>query len=297
MRNISFIGLGAMGTPMALNLIKKKNNLFLYDINTKNYKHFSKNDSKICSNYIDLCKNSDIFISMLPDGKALTNLVLGKNGIINFIKKKSFFIDCSSIDYKTTIKVSNEFAKKGIKFIDAPVSGGVSGAKNASLTIMVGGSKNSYTHVKKILNVLGKNIIYVGKSGSGQIVKACNNMMLGINMIGVSEAFTLANHYGINSKTFFDVTSKSTGSSWAMLNHLPIKGIVKTSAANNKYKPGYSANLILKDLSIARDMAKKVSLKALMGSKAFEIYTSFCKKNKSNLDYSAIIQSLFKSRK
>ena len=107
MRNISFIGLGAMGTPMALNLIKKKYNLFLYDINTKNYKYFSKNDSKICYNYKDLCSNSDIFISMLPDGKALTNLVLRKNGIINFIKKKSFFIDCSSIDYKTTIKVSN----------------------------------------------------------------------------------------------------------------------------------------------------------------------------------------------
>ena len=297
MRNISFIGLGAMGTPMALNLIKNKYNLFLYDINTKNYKHFSNSNAKICNNYNDLSINSNIFISMLPDGKALSNLVLGKNGIINCIKKQSVFIDCSSVDYKTTIRVSNEFKKKGIKFLDAPVSGGVSGAKNASLTIMVGGNRNSYKHVARIFNALGKNIIYVGKSGSGQIVKACNNMMLGINMIGVSEAFTLASHYGINSKIFFDIVSKSTGSSWAMLNHLPIKGIVKTSAANNQYKPGYSAKLILKDLSIARDMAKKVSLKALMGSKAFEIYASFCKKNKSNLDYSAIVQSLFKFRK
>ncbi len=294
MRNISFIGLGAMGSPMALNLIKNKYNLFLYDINTKNYKPFLNNNSKICSNYNDLTDNSNIFISMLPDGKALSNLVLGKNGIMNFIKKKSVFIDCSSIDYKTTIKVSNEFAKKGIKFLDAPVSGGVSGAKNASLTIMVGGNKNSYDHVKKLLNFLGKNVIYVGKSGSGQIVKACNNMMLGINMIGVSEAFTLASQYGINSKTFFEIASKSTGSSWAMLNHLPIKGIVKNSAANNKYKPGYSAKLILKDLSIAKDMAKKASLNTFMGRKAHSIYTLFCKKNKSNLDYSAIIKSVLK---
>ena len=159
---------------------------------------------------------------------------------------------------------------------------------------MVGGKKNTYNDAKEILSVLGKNIIYVGKSGSGQIVKACNNMMLGINMIGVSEAFTLASKYGISKKTFFEISSKSSGSSWAMLNHLPIKGIIKTAAANNRFKPGYAAKLILKDLSIAKQMAKKISLNIFMGKKAFDLYNSFCRKNKSNLDYSAIIKSLFK---
>ena len=112
MQNISFIGLGAMGTPMALNLLKKKYNLFLYDINTKNYKKFYKSKAKICNNYKDLSSKSDVFISMLPDGKALSNLVLGKNGIINFIKKDSIFIDCSSVDYETTLKISDAFTKK-----------------------------------------------------------------------------------------------------------------------------------------------------------------------------------------
>ena len=293
MPNISFIGLGAMGTPMALNLIKQKHNLYLFDINKKNYKKFQKTKSKISHNHIDLTKNSEIFISMLPDGKALASLIFGKNGIINHIKKNSIFIDCSSTDYKTTIEVSKAFFKKGIKFLDAPVSGGVFGAKKASLTIMVGGKKKTFDSVSKILNVLGKNIIYVGKSGSGQIVKACNNMMLGINMIGISEAFTLANKYGIESKIFYEICSKSTGSSWAMLNHLPVKGIVKTSAANNNYKPGYAAKLILKDLKIAKNMAEKVSLRTIMGKKAFDIYNKFCKNNKYNLDYSAIIKSLY----
>ena len=294
MQNISFIGLGAMGTPMALNLLKKKYNLFLYDINTKNYKKFYNSKAKICYNYLDLSRKSDVFISMLPDGKALSNLVIGKNGIINFINKDSTFIDCSSVDYETTLKISDAFKKKSIQFIDAPVSGGVSGAEQATLTIMVGGQKNTYNDAKEILSVLGKNIIYVGKSGSGQIVKACNNMMLGINMIGVSEAFTLASNYGISQKTFFEISSKSSGSSWAMLNHLPIKGIIKTAAANNRFKPGYAAKLILKDLSIAKQMAKKISLNIFMGKKAFDLYNLFCRNDKNNLDYSAIIKSLFK---
>ena len=126
---------------------------------------------------------------------------------------------------------------------------------------MVGGDKKAFDKSKNLLKILGKNIIYVGKSGTGQIVKACNNMMLGINMIGVCEAFLLAKKYKINLKKFFEITSKSSGSSWAMNTHLPIKGIVKSSAANNNFKPGYAANLILKDLQISQEMAKHVILK------------------------------------
>ena len=294
MKNISFIGLGAMGVPMALNLIKKKYNLYLYDINKKNYKFFKNYESKIAFNYNDLTKNANIFISMLPDGKALSNLVLGKNGIIHLIKKNSIFIDCSSVDYQTTLNVSKAFKKKGIKFLDARVSGGVSGAKNASLTIMVGGTKETFNHAKKVLNTLGENVIHIGKNGSGQIVKACNNMMLGINMVGVCEAFLLAKKYNIDLKKFYDIASKSSGSSWAMNTHLPIEGIVKSSAANNNFKPGYAAKLILKDLQIAQDMAKHVNIKTSLGSKALKLYKKFCNLDKHNLDYSAIIKILSK---
>ena len=245
-------------------------------------------------NFDELGKNSNVFITMLPDGKALYNLVLGKNGMIRRIKENSVFIDCSSSDYESTIKVSQALKKKNIRFLDAPVSGGVSGAKNATLTIMVGGNKSAFNKSKKILKCLGNNIIHIGNSGSGQIVKACNNMMLGINMIGVCEAFLLAKKFGIDLKKFYKICATSTSASWAMQNHLPIQGIVKSSAANNKFKPGYAAKLILKDLKISQEMSKSVKLNTRMGKKALELYKKFCSQDQNNLDYAAIIKILIK---
>ena len=290
MNKVSFIGLGNMGMPMALNLIKKKYKLNLYDIDKKLYKYFVKTDATPISELNQLTDNSNVFITMLPDGKALNRLVLGKEGIINTIKKNSIFIDCSSSDYNSTIKVSRALYKKKVNFLDAPVSGGVYGAQNASLTIMVGGNINGYRKVKKILSCMGKKVIHVGNSGAGQIVKACNNMMLGINMIGVCEAFLLAKKFGINQKKFFEITSISSGSSWAMLNHLPFKGIINSTAANNKFKPGYAAKLILKDLNISQEMSKKINFNTILGKKALELYKSFCNQDKKNLDYAAIIK-------
>ncbi len=294
MTHISFIGLGNMGNPMALNLIKKKHKLNIYDLNPKLFKPFIKTNAEISNNIENLSKDSRFFISMLPDGKALKSLVLGSGGLLNHIKKNDILIDCSSVDYDTTVEVSKALTKKEAYLLDAPVSGGVSGAKNATLTIMVGGKKKIFNDTKFIFDCLGKNVIYVGNSGSGQIVKACNNMMLGINMIGVCEAFSLASKYGIKNKTFFEICSKSSSSSWAMLNHLPVKGIVESSAANNNYKPGYAAKLILKDLKIAQGMSKNVSFAASMGKKAHELYSNFCKSGKENLDYSAIIKYLLR---
>ena len=294
MNNISFIGLGNMGNPMATNLITKNYNLKIYDINPILYKPFKKTNALVANTLDKLTEDSNVFITMLPDGKALYKLILGKNGLINSIKNNSIFIDCSSSDYDATIEVSKALNKKNIKFLDAPVSGGVSGAKNGSLTIMVGGNKNAFNKSKKILKCLGNNIIHIGDSGSGQIVKACNNMMLGINMIGVCEAFLLANKFGIDKKKFYDICVTSTSSSWAMQNHLPVAGIVKNSAANNKFKPGYAAKLILKDLKISQEMAKSAKLNTTMGKKALELYKIFCNQDKNNLDYTAIIKILNK---
>ena len=292
MNNIYFIGLGNMGSHMALNLIKKKYSLSIFDINSKLYSAFENKNVKIASKPIDLAPENNVFISMLPDGNALMKLLLGGQGLASKIKKNSIFIDCSSSDYASTLKASNILSKRGVKFLDAPVSGGVTGAKSASLTIMVGGEIKVFKKAKKILSCMGKNIIYVGKTGSGQIVKACNNMMLGINMIGICEAFLLSKKLGISPEKFFDICSKSTGSSWAMMNHLPIKGIVKSSAANNRFKPGYAAKLILKDLKISQNMAKAANVNTEVGKKAFFLYKKFCKNNRGNLDYSAIIKKL-----
>ena len=159
---------------------------------------------------------------------------------------------------------------------------------------MVGGEKKEFIKLKKILELLGKNIIYVGKSGSGQIIKTCNNLMLGINMIGICEAYLLAENFGIDKKMFFDICSNASGSSWAMLNHLPIKGITLNSAANNNFKGGYAAKLIKKDLKIAQDLAKKSKTNSILGNKAKQLYIKLCDSTDENLDYSSIINYLKK---
>ena len=294
LNNLSFIGLGNMGKPMALNLLKNQYNLVIYDINPELYNTFEKTKAKIAKKNSDITNKSSFIITMLPDGKALYNLVMGKHGLIKSIKKNSIFIDCSSSDYATTMLISKELKKKKILFLDAPVSGGVTGAKKGSLSIMVGGNKNAFNKSKNILKCLGKNIIHIGENGTGQIVKACNNMMLGINMIGICEAFLLAQKFGINQKKFYDICISSSSSSWAMENHLPIKNIVKNSAANNKFKPGYAAKLILRDLKISQEMSKNVKLKTNFGEKAFELYKKFCRQDKGELDYTAIINFLDK---
>ncbi len=287
------MGLGKMGRPMVNNLAKKKFNIGVYDINRKSYGGLTKKNINKIYSLKDIPKKVDIYISMLPDGKALSKLVLGSNGILNSLTKGAIWIDCSSIDYDTTVKLYKVLKKHKISFLDAPVSGGVTGAVNSTLTIMVGGDNKVFKKSYKCLSSMGKNIIYIGKSGSGQIVKACNNLMLGINMIGISEAFSLAKKFDIDEKVFYDICSNSSGSSWAMLNHLPIKGIVKNTAANNNFKPGYSAGLIKKDLNISQSMAKKVKIKTSLGAKAKILYEHFCSKYDANLDYSAIIK-LFK---
>ena len=295
MQFFSFIGLGNMGYEMVKHLIREKNtHVNIFDINKKIYNKFRQTNVFKLEHIQDLPKNTNFFITMVPDGKALEKIILGKNGISRIAKKGSVIIDCSSIDYATTIKISSRLKKLGIGYLDAPVSGGVSGAKKASLTIMVGGESKTFKKSKPVLSLMGKNIIYVGKSGTGQIIKSCNNMMLGINMIGICEAYILSKKFGIDKKKFFDICSNSTGSSWAMLNPLPIKGLVKNSAANDDFKKGYAAKLINKDLRISQSLAADSKTKTFLGRKAKNIYDDFCRSDNKYLDYSAIINYIEK---
>ena len=173
--------------------------------------------------------------------------------------------------------------------LDAPVSGGVSGAEAGSLTFMVGGEKIALEKVMPVLEVMGKNIVHAGGSGSGQAAKACNNMLLGISMIGISESFTLADRLGLDPKVLFDIMSSATGDCWALRNHLPIAGIVETSAANRSFSPGFAVAMMAKDLRLAEAAAKSVDLQADLGILASKMYTEFEKGGSGHLDYSAII--------
>ena len=287
---IAFIGLGNMGKPMAQNLAKKKYDVRVYDKNKINNNDFKSSNIYIAESIEEVCKGVDLVITMLPNGDIVKDVLLGDKGVIYNVNKKTTFIDCSTIDYKTTINIAKQIKKSGSFYLDAPVSGGVSGAINASLTFMIGGDKGVYQKYISIFNVMGKKIFHVGPSGSGQTIKTCNNMILGINMIALSEAFSLSKKLGIDSNVLFDVSSSSTGCSWAMLNHLPIKDVVENSAANNNFKGGYAADLMSKDLKIAKAALDSVKLKSPLARKASELYEQFCLKENKKLDYSAIIK-------
>ena len=295
MKNIFFIGLGNMGKPMVNNLIKNNFQLTIFDINKNSYNSFKDKNVKIAKSTNEISNRYDVIFTMIPDGKVLKNIVKDKNNNI-FSKKTNnlIWIDCSSIDLKTTLEISNILKNNNIHFLDSPVSGGVSGAINGSLSIMVGGEKKTFMKVKKLFYCIGKNVSYLGSSGAGQIVKACNNMMLGINMLGICEAFTMAKSLGVSERDFFKICSVSSSSSWAMLNHLPIEGLVKNSAANKNFKAGYAAKLISKDLKIALALAKEAGVNITLGKNASKKYDTFCKGKNQDLDYSAIIKTVKK---
>ncbi len=287
---IAFIGLGNMGNPMVKNLLKAGLDLRVYDKEKNIEKDLNGLTLYLADSITDVCKGVNLVITMLPNGDIVNDVLFGKNGVVENVKEGTTFIDCSTIDYKTTVNITQKLKSVGNFYLDAPVSGGVSGAVNASLTFMVGGDKQVYKDNLSVFKIMGKKIFHVGSNGSGQVIKACNNMILGINMIALAESFSLADKLGIDSKMLFDVSSCSTGSSWAMLNHLPIKDIVENSAANNDFKGGYSAALINKDLKIAKAALDSVNLKSPLANKASEIYEEFCLSENKNLDYSAIIK-------
>src|SRR6202040_2912284 len=200
------------------------------------------------------------------------------------------FIDCSTIDVGSARKAHGLAAERGIATLDAPVSGGVGGAKAATLTFMVGGSKHAFERGKPVLERMGKRVVHCGEAGNGQAAKICNNMILGISMIAVSEAFVLGEKLGLSHQALFDVASASSGQCWSLTSYCPVPGPVPASPANNGYKPGFAAALMLKDLKLAREAARAAHANTAIGAHAAEIYALFDKLGQSESDFSAIIQ-------
>ena len=288
--NIGFIGLGNMGRGMALNLVKANHKVKVYDINIDAVNDLNSNGCIGCSNIVDTVSNVEIVITMLPEGSHVRDVYLGSNGVIENANKNTLLIDCSTIDIDTIKNVGEEASIKGMKLIDAPVSGGIVGADNGTLTFMVGGSEVNFNSALSILSDMGKNVIHAGELGAGLAVKICNNMILGTTMIALAESFTMAKKLGLDQKTFFDISSKATGMSWAMLNHLPVANIIETASANNNFKPGFAAEMMLKDLSLAQTAANSINLSTPIGSLALNMYKEFISKGNGSLDYSAIIK-------
>jgi 3-hydroxyisobutyrate dehydrogenase len=291
MATIGFIGLGNMGGPMAGNLVKAGHDVKGFDLVPASVKAAEKAGVIAVRSIAEAARDVDVVITMLPAGEHVRQVYMGEGGVFSAAGKGTLAIDSSTIDVGSARAV-HAAAAAGIDMLDAPVSGGVAGAAAGTLTFMVGGADAAFARGKPIFEAMGRAIVHAGGPGNGQVAKVCNNMILGITMIGISEAFTLGEKLGLDPKKLFDISSKASGSCWAMLNHLPVPGIVETSAANRDFKPGFAAAMMHKDLKLSQEAAAQAGAATPLGAQAAALYTLFVNAGHGGLDYSAIIKLL-----
>ncbi len=284
---IGFIGLGNMGLPMARNLAKAGYDVLGFDVSPISVDNFRKVKS-----IVEAVKNRDFVITMLPDGDTLNRVY---DQIVPVGKKNSIFIDCSTVDVENAIKTAKFAISKELQPIDAPVSGGVVGAESGTLTFMVGGTNSAFETATPLFEIMGKKAVFCGDSGSGQAAKICNNMILGISMIGVCEAFALADKLNLNRQKMFDVVSTSSGSCWSLNTYCPAPGIGPSSPADNDFKPGFASDLMLKDLNLAQNAATSKGLYTPLGENAQQLYSEFLDSGGKGKDFSAILNFITSS--
>jgi 3-hydroxyisobutyrate dehydrogenase len=286
MPNIGFIGLGNMGAPMAANLVKSGDHVVGFDVVAAARQAAAQLRVEVAPNAKASVEAADIVITMLPAGEDVRAVWAE---ILPSAKRDALFIDCSTIDVTSARAAHALAAQRGIAALDAPVSGGVAGAKAATLTFMVGGATDAFARGKPILERMGKRVVHCGTAGNGQAAKICNNMILGASMIAVSEAFVLGEKLGLSHQALFDVASASSGQCWSLTSYCPVPGPVPASPANNSYKPGFAAALMLKDLKLAREAAEATHAKTALGAHAADIYERYAAAGHSASDFSGII--------
>ncbi len=302
MADIGFIGLGNMGGPMAANLVAAGHQVAGFDVVPAVLEAAVERGVTAVASAREAAAAAPLTITMLPAGRQVREVYTaaagdetgGDNGIIAAAPEGALLIDCSTIDVATAREVHQVAAAAGRDLLDAPVSGGVAGAAAGTLTFMAGGAEAAFERARPILEAMGRTILHAGGPGNGQAAKVCNNMILGISMIAVAEAFALGEKLGLDAKTFFDISSQASGSCWAMLNHLPVPGIVESAAANRDFKPGFAAAMMVKDLGLAQEAAGQVGAATPLGAAAAALYGEFVDSGHGELDYSAIIRMLRK---
>ncbi len=290
MAKIGFIGLGNMGLPMAKNLVAAGHAVAGFDLAAASLEAAATAGITTAGSAAEAARGAEVIVSMLPAGQHVRAVYTGDGGVIAAAESGALVVDSSTIDVAAAREVSQAAEAAGLEMLDAPVSGGIAGAEAGTLTFMVGGSDQAFARAKPFLEVMGRNVIHAGGPGNGQAAKVCNNMILGISMIALSEAFTLAEALGLGHRKLFEISSKASGSCWAMLNHLPVPGIVETSAANRDYKPGFSAAMMQKDLKLSQAAADQAGVATPLGAEAAALYTLFVNGGNESLDYSAIVK-------
>ena len=289
MSTIAFIGLGNMGNPMAANLVKAGHAVLGFDLMPENLAVAKEHGVTVMANAVAAVKDADVVITMLPAGRHVLSVY---EDIARQAKKGALFIDSSTIDVESARNAHAIAAKHGLPSIDAPVSGGTGGATAGTLTFMAGGSDAAFAAAEPVLKPMAGRIVHCGGDGAGQAAKICNNMILGISMIGVAEAFVLAEKLGLSHQALYDVASTSSGQCWSLTTYCPVPGPVPASPANRDYKPGFAAALMLKDLKLAQEAAQGAGAVTPLGAEATQLYALFNAQGHAGVDFSGIINFL-----
>ena len=292
MAAIGFIGLGKMGGPMAANLLKAGHRLKVQDISADAVGRAVTLGAEGASDIRAAVSGTEAVITMLPSGNEVRAVYLGPGGLLAAAAPGTLFIDCSTIDVKTARDVAAEAEAAGLAMVDAPVSGGVGGAEAGTLTFMVGGGEEAFARSQPILAAMGKVVVHAGGAGNGQAAKICNNMILGVSMIAVCEAFVLADKLGLDKQKLFEISSKASGQCWSLSTYCPVPGPVPTSPANRDYQAGFTAAMMLKDLRLAQEAAQNTGAATPLGTQAAQLYALFAAQGGAGTDFSGIIKFL-----
>jgi 3-hydroxyisobutyrate dehydrogenase len=287
---IAFIGLGNMGLPMAINLVKAGHEVHGFDLVPAANAAAAQAHIAVSASATEAVRGASIVISMLPNGKLVQELY--KGGMLQAAAPDTLFIDSSTIDVTSARRAHELAAAASMASLDAPVSGGVGGAAAGTLTFMAGGTEQGFARARPVLEMMGRKIVHCGGAGAGQAAKICNNMILGISMIAVGEAFVLGEKLGLTHQALYDVASTASGQCWSLTSYCPVPGPVPASPANNDYKPGFAAALMLKDLLLSQEAASAAGAETALGKHAAEIYQNFVASGNGAIDFSGIINAI-----
>jgi 3-hydroxyisobutyrate dehydrogenase len=290
MKKIAFIGLGNMGGPMAQNLLKAGHQLHVFDLQQAAIDQAAQHGAIGFSNAVEAVSQVDLVISMLPAGKHVLDLYLGENGIAKNLAKDSLIIDCSTIDSSTSVQLAEQLRLLNLRVLDAPVSGGVGGAKAGTLTFIVGGAAYDFEEAKEVLSAMGTKLFHAGSHGAGQVAKICNNMLLSVLMAGTSEALQMAIDNGLDAKVMSDIMLQSSGRNWTLEVYNPCPNVLENVPSSNDYQGGFMVDLMNKDLGLAKDTALNSHSNTPMGDLARNLYSEHSLQGNGHRDFSSIFE-------
>ena len=292
MARLGFIGIGNMGLPMLRNLLKAGHEVVAFDVSPAHLEAARMAGATAAASAVDAAKGAEMVLTMLPAGREVAEVYLGSGGLLAAAASGALLADCSTIDVETARRVHGAAAERGLALVDAPVSGGVAGAEAATLTFMVGGTAEAFERVRPVLATMGKAVIHAGGAGTGQAAKICNNMILGVSMIAVAEAFVLAEKLGLGHEKLFEIASRSSGQCWSLTSYCPVPGPVPSSPANRDYRAGFTAAMMLKDLRLAEAAAVTTGAATPLAAEAAALYALYVAAGEGGVDFSGIIRMI-----